>query len=233
MDSNFKKSLARVLTSEGGYVNDPHDPGGATNRGITIAVFRQFVKPNGTIEDLKNITLDQVAKVYYEKYWRKVKADQLPVGLDYAVFDFAVNSGPSRAARYLQKTLGVAPDGKIGPATLAAAAKADAAQVITALCSARMSFLMGLPTWPRFGKGWTDRVNRVRRDAITDSRSTVQVAVENWTPTPKPEPKPEPAPIPAPVQKPKPKPKPEPAPTLTLTGFIVSALAAIVKAFRK
>src|SRR5690606_8907906 len=118
-NKNFQQALEKVLKHEGGFVNHPADPGGATNKGITIKVYQQF-KKGATVADLKKITDAEVSAIYRKNYWDAVKADQLPSGLDYAVFDFAVNSGPSRAAKCLQETLGVTVDGKIGPRTLAA-----------------------------------------------------------------------------------------------------------------
>jgi lysozyme family protein len=166
MEANFQRALSLVLKHEGGWADHPADPGGATNKGITLATFRQYVKKNGTVADLKAITDAQVAQVYKAHYWNAVRSDQLPAGLDYAVFDFAVNSGPARAAKYLQRIVGVAQDGVIGPQTLAAVAKHDPAKLITRLCDDRLAFLKGLSTWPTFGKGWSRRVEDVRRDAL-------------------------------------------------------------------
>lgn len=166
MDRNFKRALPLVLKHEGGYVDHPKDPGGATNKGVTIATFRAYVKPDGTKEDLKRITDEQVAAVYYRHYWAAVQAHALPSGVDYAVFDFAVNSGPRRAVQYLQGVLGVNQDGKVGPKTIAAAEAMSARKIINALCDARMAFLKRLKTWPTFGEGWTRRVDDVRRNAL-------------------------------------------------------------------
>lgn len=165
MDRNFQRSLSLVLKWEGGFVNHPKDPGGATNKGITLATFRRYVKRNGTVDDLKRITDAQVSTVYRKQYWDAVKGDDLPSGVDYAVFDFAVNSGPARAAKYLQAAVGVTQDGKIGPVTIAAARGMNAADLVAAICAKRMAFLKGLRTWPTFGKGWTNRVNDVVREA--------------------------------------------------------------------
>ena len=129
MEANFQRALALVLKHEGGFADHPSDPGGATNKGITLKTFRQYVKHNGTVADLKRITDAQVATVYKLHYWNKVKGDDLPAGVDYAVFDFAVNSGPKRAAEYLQSLLLVKVDGIIGPQTIAAAKRADAGQL--------------------------------------------------------------------------------------------------------
>lgn len=129
------------------------------------------MKPGGTVEDLKRITDEQVATVYYRHYWAAVNAQALPAGIDYAVFDFAVNSGPSRAAKYLQAILGVEQDGRVGPKTIAAASKADARAVINGLCDARLAFLKRITSggkllWNTFGKGWDRRVSDVRRTAL-------------------------------------------------------------------
>lgn len=169
MDSNFQRALSRVLKHEGGYVDHPKDPGGATNRGVTLATFRRYVKPKGTKADLRAITDEQVATVYYKHYWAAVHGGELPAGVDYAVFDLAVNSGPARAARFLQRVVGATEDGRIGPATLAAVRTADPTDVIARLCDARLAWLRTLKTWPTFGKGWERRVTEVRHDAVLDA----------------------------------------------------------------
>ncbi len=165
MKVNFEQSLARVLKHEGGFVNHPRDPGGATNKGITIATYRRFVKRGGTVRDLKNITDAQVAKVYKKQYWDKVQADHLPSGVDYAVFDFAVNSGPGRAAKFLQRVVGARADGVIGDQTLAAVRSKNPAAIVGEVCDTRLAWLQGLRTFTTFGKGWTRRVNDVKRVA--------------------------------------------------------------------
>jgi lysozyme family protein len=167
MDRNFQRALSRVLKHEGGFANHKDDPGGATNRGVTLATFRAYVKADGTVADLKRITDEQVSTVYYRHYWAAVNAQALPAGIDYAVFDFAVNSGPKRAAQYLQGVLGVEKDGRVGPKTIAAAKAADHAAVIDELCDRRMAFLKRLAGWKTFGKGWTGRVADVRKTALS------------------------------------------------------------------
>lgn len=166
MIDNFEKSLKEVLKHEGGFVDHPKDPGGATNKGITIATFRKWMGKDSTVEQLKRITDDQVAHIYRKAYWNAVKGDELPSGIDYAVFDFGVNSGPARAIKYLQTVLSVTADGKIGPMTIAAAKSANASQVINALCDRRLEFLKALKTFATFGKGWTNRVLGVRISAL-------------------------------------------------------------------
>jgi len=166
MDRNFGRALSCVLEDEGGFVNDPHDPGGATNKGITLATFRRYVSKSATVDDLKHLTTAQAGKIYRKRYWDAVKGDDLPDGVDYAVFDFAVNSGQSRAAKYLQTIVGVPADGKIGPQTLAAVKATSSIVIISMLCDRRLDFLQGLKTWPHYKNGWTDRVHGVREVAL-------------------------------------------------------------------
>ena len=167
MDRNYARALPLVLRHEGGFSDNPKDPGGPTNRGVTIATFRRYVKADATIEDLKAITSEQVATVYYRHYWSVVNVQALPAGVDYAVFDFAVHSGPARAAKFLQHIVGVKTDGRVGPATIAAVNAMDAREIVNKLCDDRMTFLRGLPAWPTFKNGWTTRVAEVRRAALS------------------------------------------------------------------
>lgn len=162
MDRNFSRALDAVLDYEGGFVDHPKDPGGPTNLGVTLVNFRRFVKPDGTVDDLKKLTREQAGVVYRRNYWDEVMASSLPDGVDFAVFDFAVNSGPSRAAKFLQRLVGAKMDGKIGPETLAAVEKADKRALIRDFCDERMAFLQGLPAFSTFGKGWKSRVDKVR-----------------------------------------------------------------------
>lgn len=171
MLTNYAKALPLVLKHEGGFVNHPRDPGGATNKGVTIGTLKRLgidVDGDGDsdIVDLRNLRQSDVERVYKLFYWDAVKADQLPSGVDYAVFDFGVNSGPARAAKHLQKVVGAAQDGDIGPKTLALVARADPQDVVTALQDSRLRFLRGLKTWGTFGKGWSRRVAEVRAVAL-------------------------------------------------------------------
>jgi len=166
MNANFARSLAAVLRHEGGFSDHPADNGGATNKGVTLATYRKLVNPAGTVQDLKRITNDEVAKVYRVGYWDVIQGDALPSGVDYATFDYATNSGPGRAVKALQGVLGVPVDGIVGPVTLAAAKAADPIVTIDKLCAERMAFLKRLDDWPVFKNGWTTRVGDVRDDAI-------------------------------------------------------------------
>lgn len=167
MQQNFAASLAAVLKSEGGKVDDPRDPGGKTNQGITQATFNAWLSSHGSQQrDVFTITPDEVSAIYKSRYWDAVDADNLPAGVDYATFDFAVNSGPAKAAMTLQGIVGVAEDGKIGPVTLAAIAKERPVFLITKLCAMRLGFLGRLSTWVHFGTGWTNRVHAVEQAAM-------------------------------------------------------------------
>ncbi|MHA6684511.1 glycoside hydrolase family 108 protein [Mesorhizobium sp. A556] len=172
MIRNFERSLSLVLKYEGGWSDHKADPGGATMRGITLATFRRYVEPKATKDDLRRITSAQVATVYRQQYWNAVKGDDLPDGIDFAVFDFAVNSGPGRAAKYLQAIVGAKQDGKIGPDTLAKTRPMVRGTVINDLCDKRMAFLRRLSTWGTFGKGWTSRVSSVRSEALKMATAT-------------------------------------------------------------
>lgn len=162
MNSNFEASLAHVLQSEGGFVNNPSDPGGMTNLGCTKAVWEEFVGHPVSEADMRGLTPADVAPLYKRKYWDKVSGDDLPAGLDYSVFDAAINSGPGRAAKWLQEAVGVEADGAIGKGTLAAVAAFDVQELIKAYNDKRLGFLQGLPTFGTFGKGWTNRVASVQ-----------------------------------------------------------------------
>lgn len=162
----FARALPRVLVHEGGYANDPHDPGGATNRGVTHRVYDAFRKRKGLEpRDVRQITAEEIAQIYRFQYWDVVRGDELPAGVDYVVFDGAVNSGPSQSVKWLQRALGnVVVDGVCGQATLRAAQEhPEPLRLIEAICNRRMDFLRALRTWERFGKGWTRRVDDVRK----------------------------------------------------------------------
>lgn len=165
MRANFDASLKHVLAHEGGFVDHPSDPGGATNKGITIGTLKS-IKPLATVDDLKNITDVEVARIYRRYYWEPIGADRLPSGIDYAMFDFAVNSGPARAAKFLQRVVGVPEDGVIGAGTIKATLKINSRVVIQQLCGNRLAWLKTLPHWPSFKNGWTSRVMGVEEAAL-------------------------------------------------------------------
>jgi lysozyme family protein len=164
MKENFEQALAHVLKHEGGYVNHPADPGGMTNLGVTKRVWEEWVGHDVDEKTMRGLTPELVGPMYKAKYWDKVKGDDLPSGVDYVVFDAAVNSGPGRAAKWLQACVGVEPDGGIGPKTLAAV-KAFEGDLIGDYNKRRLSFLTDLPHWVAFGKGWSRRVASVQNEA--------------------------------------------------------------------
>lgn len=166
MEDNFEQSLALVLKHEGGFVNNPKDPGGMTNLGVTKKVWEEWVGHPVDEAAIKALTVQDVAPLYKKNYWDKIKGDQLPMGVDYACFDLAVNSGVGRAAKILQQAVGVSADGAIGPATLDAVAKANPRDLATEICDLRLNFLQSLPTWATFGRGWGRRVSEVEETAF-------------------------------------------------------------------
>jgi lysozyme family protein len=136
-------------------------------KGVTQKTYDGWRDRHGQPRQSVRLISDaEVSAIYRRDYWDAIKGDQLPAGVDYCVFDFAVNSGINRAARYLQNAVGTAADGVIGPATIAAANSVGAASIINHICDARIAFLKGLATWPTFGDGWTARVADVRSLAL-------------------------------------------------------------------
>lgn len=175
MKANFDACLAELLGHEGGYVNDPHDPGGETNMGISKASYPR--------ENIKAMTRARAAEIYRRDFWDAVRGDDLPAGLDPVAFDPAVNSGVSRGAKWLQSALGVTADGKIGPQTIAAACAANPEAVIDRACDLRLAWLRTLPTWGRFGKGWTRRVESIRETATAMAKAGAPAAPAAPAPT--------------------------------------------------
>ncbi|MBB3018573.1 lysozyme family protein [Microvirga lupini] len=165
-ESRFEKVIDIVLQHEGGFVHHPRDPGGATKFGITRETLSRVRGRPVSVEDVRELTRAEAEAIYRWLYWDVVHADELPPGLDLAVFDLAVNSGPARAVRMLQTILGVSADGIVGPQTLKAAWQADPTETIRRLTRARLGFLGRLATWPVFGRGWRRRVLAVEQGAL-------------------------------------------------------------------
>lgn len=173
--ANFDKSLTEVLRYEGGYVDHPRDPGGATNKGITRKTLARWrrVTPwwNLPKADVKALGHGEAGNIYKRLYWDVVRGNALPGGLDLALFDFAVNSGPATAVKTLQRILKVRRDGALGPITLGAARayvrKNGAPMLIDTVCTGRMRFLRALSTFSTFGRGWARRLKSLRKAALT------------------------------------------------------------------
>jgi lysozyme family protein len=164
--SSYDEALRRLLRHEGGYSNHADDPGGPTNFGITIHDYRKYVKPDATAADVKAMSLDDAKAIYKSNYWDALACGALPAGIDYAVFDYGVNSGVGRAARVLQRLVDVVADGVIGAMTIAAVTHCAPTALIGSFCDERLQFLKSLKTWPVFGKGWSRRVAEVKQAAL-------------------------------------------------------------------
>jgi lysozyme family protein len=192
-DTRFQACLAEVLRHEGGYADHPSDPGGATNMGITRKTLARWrrVSPwwNLPKSEVKALGQAEAAEIYRAGYWEASRAAEMPAGLDLALFDFAVNSGPSRAIRTLQAELAVKVDGIAGKLTLAAvqsrAAQTGVAALVDALCDRRLGFLRALATFPIFGRGWLGRIDAVRMAAraAAGARSSSSSTSQTWSKT--------------------------------------------------
>ena len=166
MNANWDNALKAVLHHEGSFVNHPSDPGGMTNLGCTKTVWEEWCGHPVTEQDMRDLEAEDVAPLYKSKYWDKIKGDDLPAGIDYIVFDAAINSGPGRASKWLQECVGVQPDGIIGPMTLQVARAMVPMDLVNLYCDKRLAFLKELKTWDVFGKGWERRVEEVRSAAL-------------------------------------------------------------------
>jgi len=166
MQANYEKCLEAILHHEGGYVNHPKDPGGETNFGVTKKVYDAW----GGTKDMKDLLIEDVAPIYKKNYWHKVKGDSLPNGLDLCIFDFGVNAGPGRAAKYIQTQIGTIADGGIGPNTLSKldeyVARAGLEKTITEYQRVRQDYYESLSTFATFGRGWTRRVQETTKMAL-------------------------------------------------------------------
>ena len=168
---NFDNCLKEILLHEGGFVNHPKDPGGMTNLGVTKAVYEDWIGYKVNEKIMRGLTVSHVRALYKAKYWDAIKGDDLPIGLDLCAFDFAVNAGPGRSARYVQRMVGAAEDGKIGPKTLSLIAQFVASlgydHAIIVYQDERRDYYRMLKTFPTFGKGWLRRVKEVEMKAIS------------------------------------------------------------------
>ena len=166
MQSNYDKCLETILHHEGGYVNHPKDPGGETNLGVTKRVYQE----HGGTKDMKDLVVEDVAPIYKKGYWDRMKGDDLPGGLDLCVFDFGVNAGPGRAAKFLQKMIGTTVDGGIGPNTLAKVEEYvrenGEHETVKKYQEMRQKYYEQLSTFDTFGKGWTRRVEETTKLAL-------------------------------------------------------------------
>lgn len=185
MKHNEAQVLRWIGLSEGGYINHKDDPGGATDRGITQATYDAWNRAHGRpAKPVRGISKAEAERIISAQYLTPVKFDDLPSGLDYAVADWSVNSGPARAVKELQKLVKVTPDGVMGAKTLAAVDARNTASLINAYCDRRMDFLLSLKTFNTFGKGWAQRVRQVRARALDMAGGGATVVAETAAPAP-------------------------------------------------
>ena len=166
MHKNFNKCLSMLLHHEGGFVNHPKDPGGMTNLGVTKAVYDKWIGRESTEEEMRGLTSIDVAPIYKKNYWDRVRGDDLPSGVDWCAFDWAVNSGSGRPAKAIQRAVGATADGAIGPRTLQAIMNKEPKAIVENVYTQRQSFYESLKTFETFGRGWTRRNKETLEQAL-------------------------------------------------------------------
>jgi len=167
MKDNWDNAFRLMLQSEGGFVNHPSDPGGMTNLGVTKATWESWVGREVDEAEMRGLTPEKVKPLYKEWYWDAVRGDDLPMGLDYLMFDFAVNAGAGRAIKLLQTAIGVRADGQFGPITMGAVQTTDPVELIEWFSQAKEDFYRSLTTFSTFGTGWLNRVADVKQHATS------------------------------------------------------------------
>ncbi|SMQ65806.1 Lysozyme family protein [Devosia lucknowensis] len=176
---NLQRCLDVVFPFEGGYVDHPRDPGGATNMGITFDVLRKWRGKPITKQDVRDLTKAEAEQIYARNYARPLHFDDLPIGIDLTTLDFGINSGVSRSARYLQAVVSAKQDGVIGEAdTLPKVKTANPRDVIKKLCARRLSFVQSLKIWDTFGKGWSRRIAHMEATALSWVSSKSQLEAD-------------------------------------------------------
>ena len=171
MQGNFKECLDLVLKSEGGFVNNPADPGGMTNLGVTKRVWQEYTGHEADEKEMRSLTPEKVAPLYEQKYWRPCYGEVLPRGLDFVVFSMGVNAGPGRSVKLLQQSIGCVPDGIIGPRTRGLISDSNTATLIAKFSEARREYYRALKTFPVFGKGWLARTDKEEQEALNMAKN--------------------------------------------------------------
>lgn len=186
--NRFDRAFECLKVHEGGYVNHPDDPGGATNKGVTQRTYNHYRRRHDKdTRDVRQITNAEVRAIYLGQFWSTIDASNLPAGVAYCVFDAAVNSGPGQAVRWLQRVIGAKVDGVVGMETLTKTKEMDPATLIDAYCDRRLAFMQRLAHWDSFGDGWTRRVDEVRAQS-KEWAETGQITTETTnSPQPKAE----------------------------------------------
>ena len=166
MNQNFDICMTMLLAHEGGYSDDSRDSGGKTNLGVTKRVYDEYHGVDATEDEMRALTKADVTPIYRKNYWDRCKCHDLPSGIDWAVFDFAVNAGTGRAAKTLQRAVGAEEDGSIGPLTLMLVKKHESTNVINRMAVYREDFYRSLSNFDHFGKGWLRRNDETREQAL-------------------------------------------------------------------
>ena len=166
----FDRAFTKLLGHEGGYVDHPSDPGGATNWGVTIGTLAGYLGRPVTKTDVRALSQDTVKAIYRKLYWdavgaHRLEAAGLPV-VAYLAFDAAVNCGTSRSAKWVQAAAGVTQDGAVGPATVAACVRKGSTTIAVEMLVKRLFHHLSLTTWPTFGLGWARRIIRLPFEAV-------------------------------------------------------------------
>ena len=175
MKQNWDQAFKQMLASEGGFTDDERDNGnqlpdgrkGSTMLGVTQFNWERHLGHKVTHDHMRRLTPADVEPLYKKKYWDVVRADELPSGIDYLVFDMGVNAGPGRSIKLLQAAVGVTPDGGLGPITMSAVWAADPVRLIQDFSDAKEEFYRGLDDFPVYGTGWLNRVAAVKQKAST------------------------------------------------------------------
>ena len=166
MKENFDHSLKLVLHHEGLWSDDPRDPGGATMKGVTLAVYKEYLGRDVSKDELRNIPDSHLHDLYKSRYWDKARCDELKSGVDLSVFDLAVNGGVGRAAKLLQRCVGATEDGAIGPKTMALVNEVPARDLIIRFSEERRKFYKSLKAFEHFGRGWLRRVDECEQASL-------------------------------------------------------------------
>ena len=166
MKNNFDKCLHMLLEHEGGYVNDSRDSGGMTNLGVTKRVYDEWIGRESTEQEMRDLTPDDVAPIYKKNYWDRVKGDYVPSGVDWCLYDWAVNSGSGRPAKAVQRAVGATPDGVIGKQTVGLIMEKDPKYIIDYVYTVRQAFYEGLDDYKHFGRGWSRRNTETLHQAM-------------------------------------------------------------------
>ena len=166
MKNNFDKCLHMLLEHEGGYVNDSRDSGGMTNLGVTKRVYDEWIGRESTEQEMRDLTPDDVAPIYKKNYWDRIKGDYVPSGVDWCLYDWAVNSGSGRPAKAVQRAVGATPDGVIGKQTVGLIMEKDPKYIIDYVYTVRQAFYEGLDDYKHFGRGWSRRNTETLHQAM-------------------------------------------------------------------